>query len=41
MYINSETGDQISVEEMQQYADSAGVSVEAYAKAAGFYIAVR
>ena len=36
MYINSETGDQVSVEEMQQYADSAGVSVEAYAKAAGF-----
>ena len=36
MYINSETGDQVSVEEMQNYADSAGVSVEAYAKAAGF-----
>ena len=36
MYINSETGDQVSVEEMQKYAESAGVSVEAYAKAAGF-----
>ena len=36
MYINSETGDQVSVEEMQNYADSAGVSVESYAKAAGY-----
>jgi len=36
MYINSETGDQVSVEEMQKYAESAGVTVEAYAEAAGF-----
>ena len=36
MYINSETGDQVSVEEMQNYADSAGVTVESYAKAAGY-----
>ena len=36
MYINSETGDKVSVEEMQKYATSAGVSIESYAEAAGF-----
>ena len=32
MYINKETGDKVSVEDMQKYADENGVSVEQYAR---------
>ena len=32
MYINKETGDKVSVEDMQKYAEENGVSVEQYAR---------
>merc|ERR1711865_18684 len=36
MYINSTNGAEVSVEEMQQYATEAEMSIEEYAAAAGF-----
>jgi hypothetical protein len=36
MYINTTNGAEVSVEEMQQYATEAGMSIEEYAAAAGF-----
>jgi len=36
MYINKETGDKISVEEMQKYADENGVSIEEHAAHFGY-----
>ena len=36
MYINKETGDKISTEDMQKYADENGVSVEEHAANFGY-----
>ena len=36
MYINKETGDKISVEDMQKYADENGVSIEEHAANFGY-----
>ena len=36
MYINKETGDKVSVEDMQKAADENGVSIEQYASDFGY-----
>ena len=36
MYINKKTGDKVSVEDMQKYADESGVSIEEYAGDFGY-----